>query len=208
LKESVTIEQVPVGSHKNFAYLIWDTVSQGTVIIDPAWEAQKLLDLLQTRGLALDYIINTHAHYDHLEGNQALSEATGAKIIMSNASLAKKDIGVADGEIIKVGAMEMRFIHTPGHSPESMCIAVNDFALFTGDTLFIGECGRTDLPGGNAEQLYDSFQKLRELDPNLVVYPGHDYGSKPYSSLKEQLETNYTLAQRTKDQFVKFMSEP
>lgn len=104
--------------------------------------------------------------------------------------------------------MTLKFIHTPGHSPESMCIQVNDRALITGDTLFIGECGRTDLPGGDASTLFDSFEKLRMLEPSLIIYPGHNYGNTPSSTLGEELKTNYTLAKRTRDEFVEFMSTP
>jgi hydroxyacylglutathione hydrolase len=117
-----------------------------------------------------------------------------------------KDRAVADNYNLSIGdRITLKFIHTPGHSPESMCIQINDFALVTGDTLFIGECGRVDLPGGDANLLFDSFEKLRSLDRSLVVYPGHDYGDKPSSTLGEQLEKNYTLQKMTREEFVKFM---
>jgi len=120
-----------------------------------------------------------------------------------------KDIGAKDGSVLSLGdAMRLTFIHTPGHSPESMCVKVNDFALVTGDTLFIGECGRTDLPGGDANALFDSFEKIRELDPSLIVYPGHDYGNARKATLGEELKTNYTLAKMTREEFIKFMSTP
>ncbi len=208
MKNSLFIEQIPVGQYKNFSYLVGDLASLDAAIFDPAWEVQKLLRIIQERDLVLRYIINTHAHFDHVEGNSVLSEVTRAKIVMSNRSLAKKDVGVDDGEELMLGGVRFQFIHTPGHSPESMSVVVDNVALITGDTLFIEECGRVDLPGGSAEALFDSFEKLKALDPNLVVYPGHDYGPKPSATLKEQFESNYTLAKRTKEEFVKFMSEP
>ena len=208
MKDYVFFEQIPVGSYKNFSYLLGDKDSGLAVVFDPAWDVDGLYSKLVKNKLTLKYIVNTHAHFDHIEGNAAMKEKTQAEIIMHEASNAKKDIGIRDGDSLKIGRIALRFIHTPGHSPESMCIVVDDFALLTGDTLFIGECGRVDLPGGDAGMLYDSFEKLRKLDPELVVYPGHDYGKNPSTTLGEQINTNYTLAKRTRDDFVKFMSQP
>ncbi len=205
----VYFEQIPVGSYKNFCYLIADRATREAVVIDPAWDTEGILRRLRENGFTLRFIINTHAHFDHIEGNQRMVSETGAKILMHEASLAKKDIGEKDGDVLKVGEnISLRFIHTPGHSPESMCITLNETALLTGDTLFIGECGRVDLPGGDAGSLYDSFEKIRALSSRLVVYPGHDYGPTRSSSLKDQLETNYTLAKRSKSDFIRFMNEP
>lgn len=205
----ILIEQIPVGSYKNFSYLVADLKSKEAAIFDPAWDVPKLLNMLKENSLYLKYIVNTHSHLDHIEGNPSLQKTTRAKIVMSSKSLARKDLAVRDGEELTLGTnVRLKFLHTPGHSPESMCIIVNDIALITGDTLFIGECGRVDLPGGNASELFDSFEKLRSLDPMLIVYPGHDYGSKTSSTLEEQIRENYTLAKRTREAFIRFMSEP
>lgn len=205
----VVFEQIPVGAYKNFSYLLADLSSSNAALFDPAWEIESLLSRVRNRNLNLKYIINTHAHFDHIQGNVEIKRRTGAKIVMHESSLAMKDLGVKDGgEISLDNAVRFRFIHTPGHSAESMCVVVNDFALITGDTLFIGECGRVDLPGGDASALYDSFEKLRKLDPSLVVYPGHDYGKTPSATLGEELRTNYTLAKMSREEFVKFMSSP
>lgn len=208
MKSDIFFEQVPVGSYKNFSYIVGDKVSHLAVIFDPAWDVESLHSMIAADGFSLKYIINTHAHFDHIDGNLAMREKTGAQIVMHESSKAKKDIGVRDGDVLDIGKIKLRFIHTPGHSPESMCIIVNDFALITGDTLFIGECGRVDLPGGDPEKLYESFERIRQLDPELIVYPGHDYGKTPSTTLKEQIETNYTLAKRSKAEFVKFMAQP
>ncbi len=208
-ERKVAVDQLKCGSYQNFVYLVYDQETLDALIIDPAWDVQRFLQILKEKKLVLDYIINTHAHFDHIEGNQKLSKETGAKIIMNEHSMARKDKTAADGEVLHVSEnLGIRFIHTPGHSPESMCIIVNDLGIFTGDTLFVGECGRTDLPGGNSEDLYSSFEKLRRLNPNLKVFPGHDYGPKQVSTLDEQFATNYTLAKMTKQEFVKFMREP
>ena len=205
-ESKILFEQIPVGSYRNFSYLLADVSTSRAVIFDPAWEIESLYSRLRNKNLQLEYIINTHAHFDHIQGNAEMKERTGAKIIMHESSLAMKDRAVADNYNLSIGdRITLKFIHTPGHSPESMCIQINDFALVTGDTLFIGECGRVDLPGGDANLLFDSFEKLRSLDRSLVVYPGHDYGDKPSSTLGEQLEKNYTLQKMTREEFVKFM---
>lgn len=208
LKEEILFEQVAVGNYKNFSYIAADKQSGEAVVFDPAWEVDTLHSLLVKNKLVGKYIINTHAHFDHIDGNAALREKTGAKVVMHEASKLKKDVSVRDGEVLKLGNLTLKFIHTPGHSPESMCIIVSDYALVTGDTLFIGECGRVDLPGGDAGELYESFGKLRKLDSNLIVYPGHDYGKTRSSTLGEQIKSNYTMAERTKEEFIKFMSQP
>ena len=185
-----------------------DEKSGEAVLFDPAYDLETLGSRLQENSFRLKYIINTHAHLDHIEGNPRLSSMTGAKIVMHESALALKDIAVKDGQRLKIGEISLQFIHTPGHSPESMCVVVNDTALITGDTLFIGECGRVDLPGGDANALFDSFEKIRTLDHSLIVYPGHDYGTKKSNSLREEIETNYTLTPRKRDEFVKFMEQP
>jgi glyoxylase-like metal-dependent hydrolase (beta-lactamase superfamily II) len=119
-----------------------------------------------------------------------------------------KDISVQDGDIINVGEVQMKVVHTPGHAPESICLLVDD-ALLTGDTLFVGECGRTDLPGGSSSDMYDSlFNKISRLDRNLKIYPGHNYGKTPFSTLGHEIDTNYTMKPRSREEFIRFMSEP
>lgn len=208
--DSLIFDQVPVGAYRNFSYIVGDSASLNAAVVDPAWEIESLISRIREKNLHLNFIINTHAHFDHIQGNMEMKRRTGAKIVMSSSSLAMKDLGVGDGEVISLGEeVHLGFIHTPGHSPESMCIKVNDYALITGDTLFIGECGRTDLPGGDPSALYDSFEKLRQLKPSsLVVFPGHDYGKSHSATLSDEIRTNYTLATMSREDFVKFMSTP
>jgi hydroxyacylglutathione hydrolase len=208
-KSNVYFEQIPVGSYKNFSYLVGDEETRESAVVDPAWEIESLLSRIRDNNFRLKFIINTHAHFDHIQGNTDVKARTGAAIVMHKSAHARKDIGVSDGEILRLGPnVALKFYHTPGHSPESMCIQVNDFALLTGDTLFIGECGRVDLPGGDASALYDSFEKIRTLNPRLIIYPGHDYGKTVSDSLENELNNNYTLAKRSKEEFAKFMMTP
>jgi hydroxyacylglutathione hydrolase len=205
----ISIVQLKVGEYQNFSYVVGDQESAEAAVFDPAWDIPKILEALKQRSFHLKFIINTHSHFDHIEGNPALHDLANAKIVMSHTSLAKKDVAVTDGQKLSLGDnVTLQFILTPGHSPDSMCILVNDIALITGDTLFIGDCGRVDLPEGNASDLFDSFEKIRKLNPNLIVYPGHDYGPRPSTTLKEQLEQNYTLAKRERSEFIRFMNEP
>ncbi len=201
-------EQIPVGSMQNFAYLIGDEKTSLAVVVDPAWEIDRILDVASRNNLRIIFAIITHCHPDHTSGNDELVKATGAKIVAHETSKVKKDIGVKDGDTLRVGSLELRFIHTPGHSPDSISILV-DNKLMTGDTLFVGECGRTDLPGGSAMQMHGSlFDKLMKLPDQVEVYPGHDYGTKPYSTIGYEKAHNYVLKPRTAREFVEFMKEP
>ena len=199
------VKQIPVGSMANFTYVIADEKSKTAAVIDPSWNLEKVLDLLKANDLKLQYIINTHAHFDHVLGNEQLATITGARIIMHKNSRLDKDVTVDDGDTIQLGNIKIKVIFTPGHSKDGMCLLAEN-KLFTGDTLFIGNCGRVDLPGGSATELYDSiFGKLMKLDDRIEVYPGHDYGSKPYSTIGDEKRTNHVLKPRTKEEFLLFM---
>jgi len=201
-------EQVPVGTFQNFSYIIGDPQSRKAALVDPAWEIGKLLDLCTDRGLTVSYVINTHSHHDHVEGNDAVVKRTHAKVVTHQSSPVRKDIPVGDGDSFEVGLLKVHVIHTPGHCPDHICLLV-DGRVLTGDTLFVGECGRTDLAGGDAGAMYESlFNKLMALDDSTEVYPGHDYGRKPSSTIGDERRTNYTLKTRTKEEFIKFMAEP
>jgi len=200
--------QIPVGPMQNFTYLIWDDETKEAAIIDPSWDLDKVLKEAETRSLKIRYILNTHTHYDHCIGNEYVKKKTGAKIIGSKDANVKIDKVVYDGEQIPLGRSYITVISTPGHSPDSVCYLFEQ-NLFTGDTLFVGECGRTDLPGGSAEDLYESlFNKILKLDDNIKVYPGHNYGLSPNSTIGYERKHNYTLKQRTKEEFVRFMMTP
>lgn len=199
------VKQIPVGSMANFTYVIADEQSKLAAVIDPSWDLEKVLNALKTNELKVKYIINTHTHFDHVLGNEQLATLTGAGIIMHKNSQLDKDIAVDDGDIIDLGNISMKVIYTPGHSRDSICLLAEN-KLFTGDTLFVGNCGRVDLPGGSASELYDSlFGKLVKLDDRFEVYPGHDYGSKPFSTIGDEKKTNHVLKQRTKEEFLHFM---
>jgi glyoxylase-like metal-dependent hydrolase (beta-lactamase superfamily II) len=204
------IEQIMVGFMQVFCYLVYDEETKEGILIDPAGNEKELIDHLSKKGIKLRYIVNTHGHADHTCGNDAIREATGALLVMheSDDDLSQKpesarfalslgfrlsgpaDVRVRGDDELAFGNLKMKFINTPGHSPGSCCILI-DGNLFTGDTLFVGAVGRTDLAGGSFEQLIRSLQYLvKTLPPDTVVWPGHDYGDRPRSTLAHEAKTN------------------
>jgi hydroxyacylglutathione hydrolase len=192
----------------NFSYVLADEATKEAAVVDPSFNADAIMKIVRDQGLKVRYVINTHDHPDHTLGNDEIRSAFGAKIVAHQLSGIRKDVSVVDGDVIKLGKTVVKVIHTPGHSPDSICLLV-DGKLLTGDTLFVGECGRTDLPGGNPESLYNSlFGKLMKLDDDVEVYPGHDYGPDPRSTIGRERKTNYVLEKRMLKEFVEFMRQP
>ena len=191
----------------NFSYIVADKETGEAAAIDPSFNGEEIVQLATKNGLNVRYVINTHHHSDHTMDNLKVKSCFGSKIVAHKLSNVKKDIEVAEGDIIKVGKVDIKVIYTPGHTPDSICLLF-DGKLITGDTLFVGECGRTDLPGSSSVEMYNSlFDKLMKLDDGIEVYPGHDYGSKPHSTIGEEKRTNYVLEERSLEEFVEFMKE-
>lgn len=200
------VHQVEVGNMQNFTYVLEDEPSGEAVILDPSWDLDLVMDVIEKNGLKVKYIINTHHHFDHTIGNEAMAKKTGAKILQHKNSELQHDLVVSNGDTIRFGNSELAVYHTPGHSKDSMCL-VGDGKIFSGDTLFVGNCGRTDLPGGSARELYHSlFDIIIKMDENLVLYPGHNYGSDVVSSIGKEKKTNFVLQPRTEKEFLEFMS--
>jgi hydroxyacylglutathione hydrolase len=193
----------------NFSYIIADGTTREAAVVDPSFNAGEITRILKAENLRLKYIVNTHGHSDHTVGNEELRAIFNAKTIAHRLSRINADVEVDDGNTIYVGDVSIKVIYTPGHTTDSICLLVDGKKLLTGDTLFVGECGRTDLPGGNPRSMYDSlFNKLLKLDDDVEVYPGHDYGPKPYSTIGEEKQSNYTLQPRTLTEFIEFMRQP
>ncbi|MHB8605201.1 MAG: MBL fold metallo-hydrolase [Thermoplasmatota archaeon] len=198
--------RLKLGHMANFSYAFGDAA--GSAIVDPAWELPRLLDAARAIG-PVTHILLTHGHRDHVQLAEAARDATGAKLVAHRASALPVELRVDDGDAFRVGGIEVRAVATPGHQPDSVCYIVDDEKLLTGDTLFIGECGRTDLAGSDPGAQRDSLLvKLAALPRSLEVCPGHDYGKTPTATLASEFETNYTLRPRTKEEFVRFMLEP
>jgi len=189
----------------NFSYVIADEPIKECAVVDPGFNTNAITRLLKDKNFNVKYVINTHSHMDHTAGNEEIKSIFRAKIVAHKSAGVAKDISVSDGDTIMVGKIAINVIHTPGHTRDSICLLA-DGKLLTGDTLFVGECGRTDLPGGSSEDMYNSlFHKLIQLDDNVEVYPGHDYGPRPHSTIGLEKRTNYTLQKRTLDEFIEFM---
>ena len=193
----------------NFTYLIADEKTKEAAVVDSSYNAEEIIKILKTQNLRLKYVINTHGHSDHTAGNTELKSIFGAKIVVHKLSKVNCDVWVEDGDVIKIGSISLKIIYTPGHTVDSICILVDNQKLLTGDTLFVGECGRTDMPGGNSKSMYDSlFNKILKIEDSIEVYPGHDYGSTPTSTIGRERTSNYTLQPRTVKDFIEFMSQP
>ena len=202
------LRQFKEGPTANLSYIVADGEGGNGAVIDPAGDAGRILKAIESEGLRIGYILNTHGHPDHTSGNRKLVSETGARVAAHRLAGVKKDIALEDGARLKMGSLELEVMHTPGHTRDSVCFLAGR-RLFTGDTLFVGECGRTDMSGGDAGALYDSlFNKILKLPDEVEIYPGHDYGPRPTSTIGQERRTNYTLQPRTREEFIEFMAEP
>lgn len=188
------------------SYLIADTDMQDAVMIDPVLgQHQRDLKLIETLGLKLRYIVETHVHADHVTGAGRLREATGAHIAVGAAAdVSCADIQIADGARLAFGKEHLTAMATPGHTRGCTSYRWHD-RVFTGDTLLIGGCGRTDFQQGNAGQLYDSLQRLLALSDETLVYPGHDYAGRRVSCIGEERTLNSRIAGQDREAFVALM---
>jgi glyoxylase-like metal-dependent hydrolase (beta-lactamase superfamily II) len=194
-------------------YIVGDPASKQAIVIDPGGEVTKLAEELRSQELTVTAIVATHAHFDHLLAAQALRELTGAPFFMHDSDKPLLDwyeesgrmfLGLelgpppdidtpaGEGDVLRAGATELQIIHTPGHSPGSITLA-SPAALFSGDTLFAGSIGRSDLPGGNADTLIGVIKdKLFGFDDDVVVYPGHG----PPTTVGEERRSNPFVGER------------
>ena len=204
---TLKIEQIQVGQMANFTYLIIDEEEKEIAIIDPSWDLDKIFEIIKRNSYRVKFIINTHTHFDHILGNEQVLAITNCQIVQHENSMDRHDIAVKDGDRIRVGNIVIDILHTPGHSKDSICLIVDSKIIFTGDTLFVGNCGRIDLPGGNVNEMYDSLlRRIIKLNDELILYPGHNYGMKTVSTIGEEKNTNYVLAPRTLQEFIQFMT--
>jgi len=179
------IRQLDVGHMDNFCYLVGCEKTRKAVVIDPGADAERIVSEAHQDGLVIHYIVNTHGHGDHTAGSARLKALTGAIIIIHNleaAAVPQADILLSDDQELKVGEITFKIFHTPGHTPGGICLYAEG-NLFTGDTLFVGDSGRTDLTGGHRPTLAASIRRLMTLPDDTVVWPGHDYGPTPSSTI-------------------------
>jgi glyoxylase-like metal-dependent hydrolase (beta-lactamase superfamily II) len=204
------VKQYEVGNLGVFAYLVGDEGTKECLFIDPADDVDRLISEAKSKGFTqIRYIVNTHCHIDHVMGNAEMAKKTGAKIVIHEEDAphlvrtppdllmmfrAKPsppaDILVKDGQLIQAGKVALKVIHTPGHSPGGMSLYL-DGMVFTGDSLFVGSVGRTDFPGSSWQQLENAIrEKLYTLPDDTIVYPGHNYGAAPTSTIRNEKRHN------------------
>jgi glyoxylase-like metal-dependent hydrolase (beta-lactamase superfamily II)/rhodanese-related sulfurtransferase len=201
----VIFEQVATGGCQSYLVGCPDTFA--AALIDPeASQIDRYVGLAARHGLHVRYVIDTHTHADHFSASRQLAERLGAAYVMHRSSPAPAvDIAVDDGDLLRIGNLRLKVMHTPGHTRDSMCLVADD-RVWTGDTLLIGATGRTDLPSGDAEALHASlFDRLLKLDPSLLVYPAHDYKGRTHSTIAAELTGNPRLQQRDRAAFVAMM---
>ncbi|HWG90857.1 MAG TPA: MBL fold metallo-hydrolase [Candidatus Thermoplasmatota archaeon] len=202
------VTQHQIGDMANFVYVLVDEATGAGALVDPAFEVEELVRLARRDCDRIDLILVTHGHWDHTDGVPEAKRLTGARVVAHHQSPVKPDVGVRDGDTVRLGETELKCIATPGHEPTSICYYGGGHVL-TGDTLFVGECGRADLPGSDPAQLWHSLLNvLAKLPPETVVLPGHDYGKTPTSTIGRELAENYVLKPRTREEFVRFVLSP
>lgn len=199
---------------QNFSYIIGDKNSKEAVVVDAGWEADKLIEIAKKENLQIKKIILTHSHYDHIQKVDELASKTNAEVyfheddyneiksIIKNPNI--KIHKLKNNDEIYVGKIKIKVIHTPGHTPGAICLLAGN-KLITGDTLFVNAIGRTDLAGGDSLKLFESLQKLKKLDDKIEVYPGHDYGDIPFSTIGGEKKANPYFKCESKEQFLSLL---
>jgi hydroxyacylglutathione hydrolase len=206
--DTIYLEQMELGPMQNFVYLIGDPVAHECVVVDPAWEIDTIIETAQARGMTITGALVTHTHQDHVGGSLASWGMPGripgvedllgrvkAKVYVHKAEreflrgFGSDVVAVDNHTTLAIGRLTLTFMHTPGHTPGSQCFLI-DGRLVSGDTLFIGSCGRTDLPGSDPAQMYESLtQRLAALPDSTMLFPGHNYGG-PSSTIGDEKRDN------------------
>lgn len=208
MKSNIYFKQIEIGPMANFVYLIGDPITHEAAIVDPAWDVPEIIRQAQNDGYQIKHILVTHGHPDHINGVEEMIQKTNARLWMHKDEVpwigGWKDTATKtqNGDVVQVGNVDITCIHTPGHTKGSQCFCVRK-NLISGDTLFIDGCGRTDLPGGNAEELYDSLKnRIGKLSDDFVLCPGHNYSEATTDTLGHQKQTNPYLQFETVSGFV------
>ncbi|MFO7916995.1 MAG: MBL fold metallo-hydrolase [Anaerolineae bacterium] len=183
------IKQFRVGGDRNFGYLVADPDTKKAVVIDPSYSPKKIVDYAREHDYDIVYVFNTHGHVDHANGNERVAALTGVDVLQWQDEDPRTGQKVKDGATFPLGDLEIEILHTPGHSPDSVCLYIGD-AVFTGDTLFVGKVGGTDFGQGAKAEYVSLHEKLMTLPEGTRVFPGHDYGTSPRSTIGEEKENN------------------
>ena len=183
------IVQIPVAGTDNFSYLVICPQTGKALGVDPGISPECLLSVVRDRELTLEVLANTHGHGDHIAGNGEVLKMTGAKLAASLLDVPGAEIALSEGSQLQIGSVTIDVLHTPGHTAGGLVFNPSG-ALITGDILFVTRCGRADFPGSDPEAMYHSLLRLAAYPPETKVFPGHDYGPKPQSTIGFEREHN------------------
>ena len=191
----LNMQVLPLGAYQTNCYILWGEESQACIVIDPGYEPDTVLLQAKKLGKTIEAILLTHGHFDHVGGVKEIAAQTDCKVYLCAEDLAMPHRFTAgplyytdtygEGDTLSLAGLTLQVLHTPGHTPGSVCLVCED-KMFSGDTLFQDSCGRTDLPGGSFAQIMQSLRKLRALEGNYEVYPGHG----PSTTLEEEKKFN------------------
>jgi glyoxylase-like metal-dependent hydrolase (beta-lactamase superfamily II) len=225
MTEAIYLKQLELGPMQNYVYLVGDPTTHEAAVVDAAWDLDAVVDQAEADGYRITRNLVTHFHPDHLGGDLMGHHITGAAELLARvpaktyihkaelpfvhrlSGLSPSDVVAVDaGDDVRVGNLTVKFLHTPGHTPGSQCFLVGD-TLVSGDTLFIGSCGRVDLPGSSPEEMYRSLtQVLAALPDETVLLPGHNYADRPTSTIGQEKRTNMMMRFRNLSDFLALMS--
>jgi glyoxylase-like metal-dependent hydrolase (beta-lactamase superfamily II) len=211
VKQEAIIEQLTLGPHKNFIYLVGCPETRDAAVVDPAWDVPAILSSADSRNLEITKILLTHTHPDHTNGVAEISERCDAQVHVHEAETGNVALpgttALRDGDVVEVGRVQVEILHTPGHSPGGICYRVVPKDLLTGDTLFVGRTGRTLFLGSSDQRMFESVEKLRSLPEDWVVWPGHDYGPAPTSTIGREKSENAFFRCRSLEEFIQLREE-
>lgn len=212
------VRQLELGPMQNFVYLVGAEGSPQTAIVDPAWDVSAALSAAAEDGRTITHALLSHHHFDHVNGLPDVLARGGIRVFAHALDVPKlapevqrEVTGLQAGDAVEVGPLRIAAMHTPGHTPGSTCwhVAGGEAALFAGDTVFVNACGRCDLAGGDAEQMFQSLRRVAELPAEVKLYPGHDYGDVKVSSIEREKQHNpYFQKLRSVEDFVSWRMRP
>ena len=189
------MKTMPLGAYQTNCYLVWNEESDRCLVIDPGYEPERVLSEAKRLGKTIEAVLLTHGHFDHVGAVRTLAAETDCQVYLNEQDLSMPTQLTAgplyythlykEGDVLNLAGVKLRVIHTPGHTPGSVCLVAED-AIFSGDTLFEGSCGRTDLPGGDWATILKSLKRLAQLEGDFRVYPGHG----PSTTLEDEKKWN------------------